>query len=252
MKTNTTHKMLRRLAPRSLRVYERHAGKEPGLEAFATSLVLHATAFITDYDAVREYAARRFMERQQGKKTIEDLLRKMRIWSPQVARDLPTVSVGEFGDNPDVPDEVLRDAKSLLEHATHTTEGGEPLPYADALASDLGAAIEAAQAQWGQAESAADGMIGLQSATRTSAAAFEQDLIAFRRALAATIGRSHPDYQKLRVDRARVVDSEDDPNAPAATEVDQEPDPVEDSQSDMEVNAGSGDLGKVGEEEAAE
>ena len=144
-----------------------------------------------------------------------------------VCRDRPA--------NQEVPDEVITDAKSLLDHATRPAEGADPLPYADALAADLGAAIEAAEAHWNQAGSAADEMAALQAAARASALAFEKDLVAFRRALAATIGRSHPDYQKLRVDRARAVDIDDDPNAPSATEVDQGPDPIEDSQADMMV-----------------
>jgi len=45
---------------------------------------------------------------------------------------------------------------------------------------------------------------------RETAERFHRDLIAFRRTLHAHVGRSHPEYQKLRVVRVRTTDGDDD------------------------------------------
>jgi hypothetical protein len=247
-----TQKLLRRLAPRALRVYERHADKEPGLAAFAASLVVHATAFIEHYDAVREYSSRRFLERKQGKQAIDTVVTKLRIWTPQVARDLTTIKVGDFGNNTDVPEEVIRDAKSLMEHAQNGTVDDEPLAYADALLADLGAAVEAARAQWSEAEAATDGMNELRARARASAVAFERDMVAFRRALVAVIGRTHPDYRKLRIDRAPVADVDDDPKAPPASELASELDTEPNAADEAELERMSQEVEAEDEVHAAE
>jgi len=42
--------------------------------------------------------------------------------------------------------------------------------------------------------------------------------VAYRKTLKAVIGRGHPDYQKLRADRARTPDEDDDEVAAALPE----------------------------------
>ncbi|MBI4918185.1 MAG: hypothetical protein HY825_20275 [Acidobacteria bacterium] len=50
--------------------------------------------------------------------------------------------------------------------------------------------------------------------SRSLAAAFQEELILFRRTLMSVAGRSDKDYQKLRAEKATATDDEDDPNAP--------------------------------------
>lgn len=51
--------------------------------------------------------------------------------------------------------------------------------------------------------------------TRMAATDFDQDLQAFRSTIATLTSRQDKDYQKLRAQRAQLVDEDDDPNAPA-------------------------------------
>jgi hypothetical protein len=213
--------MLRRLAPRAIRVHERHRDKEPGLASFDTSLAVNAPAYITVYDDVRRYAKRRMEERTEAKAETTNLVYKIRIWGPQVARDIEHVQAGEFGENPDVPDDVIGDGKSLVEHATkRAEEGKEPLPYHDQLMEDLGGALAKAEAEWKEAEEAQADFRALRIKVREIGAALEKDLVAFRRVLRTVLGSEHPDYQKLRLERARTVDADDDPGAPPVPEKD--------------------------------
>lgn len=58
---------------------------------------------------------------------------------------------------------------------------------------------------------------------RRAANLFIDNLIALRKALRATLGKSHRDYQKLRTVRARAADIDDalegEPAEPTTTEV---------------------------------
>jgi len=202
-------------------VHERHRDEEPGLASFDTSLAVNAPAYITVYDDVRRYAKRRMEERSEAKAETANLVYKIRIWGPQVARDIEHVQAGEFGENPEVPDDVIGDAKSLIEHATkRVEEGKEPLPYHDQLMEDLGGALAKTEAEWKEAEEAQAEFRTLRIKVREIGAALEKDLVAFRRALRTVIGSEHPDYQKLRLERARTVDADDDPGAPPVPEKD--------------------------------
>jgi len=208
--------MLRRLAPRCLRVLARHRGKEPGIAAFDASIGVRAPLFITAYDNARRFAKRRMEERTEAKGSLEDLLYKVRIWAPQVARDIEHVIAGEFGENPNVPDDTIGDAKVLIEHVTkRAEEGKEPLPYTEALLEDLGTALARAEAECDEAEAAQAELGALRKQVRETGRALEADLVAFRRVLRTVIGSGHPDYQKLRRERARAADADDDANAPS-------------------------------------
>jgi hypothetical protein len=221
--------MLRRLAPRAIRVLARHSPREPGLAAFSTSLAANAPAFIKAYDTVRRWTKRRMEERAEAQGAVGELLYKLRIWAPQVARDIDHVVASEFGDNPAVADEVINDAKVLMEHVTErANEGKEPLPYAEALLEDLGAALARAQAECEQAEAAQADFRAMRIEARELGIALERDLVAFRRVLRTVIGTAHPDYQKLRRERARSTDADDGtdaPPAPTATDQDALPFP---------------------------
>jgi len=212
----TTQTKLRRLAPRVIRVFARHKDKEPGLATFEKPAVERARSFITLHDAVTRAATERLQEHGNGKNKIDELVRKERIWAAKLSIDIPGLNPADFGDNPGVPDDAISDGDKLIEIGTkHRSLDGEPLPYAELLAQDLGTAIAEAKADWDQAEGVQGGYNTLRAECREAAAAFEKGLIAFRRALKAVIGRAHPDFQKLRVERARSRDVDDDDGANA-------------------------------------
>jgi hypothetical protein len=199
-----------------VRVHERHREREVALQGFDGSTPAIAVLFMRVYDLLKKLASDRMQEREQAQTALDDLLRKERVWALQIAMDVPGVYASDYGDNPHVPDEVINDADSLIEIGTkHLTVDGEPLPYAEALAADLGGAVEIARKEWMEAEQAQDGYTQARNECREVAVKLEKGLIAYRRALAEVIGRAHPDFQKLRVERARTRDVDDDEGAAA-------------------------------------
>jgi len=216
---NTPFWLLRRLASRCIRVHARQKGKAAGLAIFDATLPGYCDTYIERYDALRQLAKKRMKERREGKLSIKDLLHTMRIWAPILARDIEEVRAGEFGENLSVPDDVIRDTKELLKYATeHTDMAGEPLPYLDTLVADITPVLEAAEKEWGEAEEAQESYSDMRNAVHEVAVALEKDLIAYRKSLKTVVGPGHHDYQKLRVDRARAADEDDDEVAAALPE----------------------------------
>lgn len=235
MKTpNTPQWKLRRLAGRTVRVHARQREKDPALGAFDSTSAT-ASEFITVYDRLRNLAKLRMQERREGKEAISELVDRLRVWAPRVERDVEEVVSSEYGENPGVPDDVLNDAKVLIDHVTaYADRAGEPLAYAEALQTDLGGALATAEAEWAEAEQAQEGFAELRKTLHAIGLALEQDLVVYRRSLRQVIGATHPDYQKLRTERIRLVDEDDDavaaalpeglePKAPAAPPATDEP-----------------------------
>jgi hypothetical protein len=211
--------MLRRLAARCIRIHGRQRGKGLALSAYDDTLAVRAAAYVELYDALRQAAKLRMKERREGKAAIEELVRAIRSWAPIVARDIDDVRAGEFGENPAVPDDAIRDGKGLLKYGSeHVDREGQPLSYADALKEDLGGAVETAEAEWGEAEQAQEGYAALRAQVLETGILLEQDLVAYRKTLKSEITSAHPDYQKLRIDRIRTPDEDDDEVAAALPE----------------------------------
>ncbi|MBI4954035.1 MAG: hypothetical protein HY908_18575 [Myxococcales bacterium] len=206
---------LRRLAPRARRVAERRANESPAVAAFAPSVVAKATACITSYDALKQYEAPWRKEMAEGRSAAAALLKVMRPWLPALVRDVPGFLGGEYGDKPEVPDDVIGDGERLVEVlANATTRAGDPLPYRAAALAELEPALQNAQKEWSEAEATDKAFQTLAGATRSAAATFQDELVLFRRTLMSVAGRSDKDYQKLRAERASLLDEEDDPSAP--------------------------------------
>jgi hypothetical protein len=216
---NTSFWLLRRLAARCIRVHARQKGKAAGLGVFDSTLPGYCGTYMERYDALRQLAKRRMKERREGKLSIKNLLYTLRIWAPIVARDIEEVRAGEFGENESVPDDVIRDTKAILKYAIeHRDMAGEPLPYLDTLVADITPVLEAAEKEWGEAEEAQEDYSDMRNALHEVGVKLEKDLIAYRKSLRTVVGRGHHDYQKLRVDRARAPDEDDDEVAAALPE----------------------------------
>lgn len=191
---------LRRLAPRALRVFERHFQKTPALAAYQVSLVPSAQEFMSTYDRLRVLEAARKMELSEGRRAVGLLHRGLRGWVAQLSMGnvIPDFDRTDYGDNPAVMDDVISDAEALIDlvttHAAH-------IPFADALLADLTALLETAKTEWTQAEALKQSYQDLIKENDTAAEALQQSLVAFRQTLAATIGRRDPDYHLLRASK---------------------------------------------------
>jgi hypothetical protein len=140
----------------------------------------------------------------------------MQTWLPLIKRDIPGFDAGSFGDRPTVPDDVIEDGERLLSViAEFVDNAGKPLAYQKPALDALTPAVQAAIKEWSEAEAADREYQGAFAVVRDAAASLQVDLVALRRTLLATVGRSDRDYQKLRAERAGYADEDDDANAPA-------------------------------------
>ncbi|MBI2571823.1 MAG: hypothetical protein HYV63_32840 [Candidatus Schekmanbacteria bacterium] len=118
------------------------------------------------------------------------MLAAVRAWLPLLARDVPGFDAASYAAGSAVPDDLLADAERLAEQIEEArTPAGEPLPYAAAALAALDTATVAARQEWAEAEAADRQYQAQLAATRAAGAAFEEDLVAFRRTLLATAAR---------------------------------------------------------------
>jgi len=213
---------LRRLAPRAKRVLARRSGESPALAVYSGSLPSKADAFIRAYDASAKFQAEWRREMKEGKGAVAELLRLLRGWLPLLTRDVPGFDAASFGDQPDVPDDVIEDAERvLLAFDGAKDRKGKSLSYERAGSAALEPAIQAAIKEWSEAEMSDAEYQSLLSMVRGAGDDFDKELQAFRLALGSVVGRTHKDFQKLRAERASLADEDDEaegPKPPAAVE----------------------------------
>jgi len=211
--------ILRRLAARCIRIHTRQRGKSEAIAAFDPTLPVYASTYVGYYDDLRQRAKRRMKERREGKTSIVELVEVVRIWTPLLSRDIEEVRRGEFGANLSVPDDMFRDTRELLKYAVeHKDREGNPLHYVDALVAEITPALERAEAEWAEAEEAQEGYSELREKLIEAGVALENDLVTYRQTLQAVLGPNHHDCQKLRIDRVRTPDEDDDEVAAALPE----------------------------------
>jgi hypothetical protein len=199
--------LLRRLASRFIRIVKRRAPQSPVIEAFLQFSVPKAEQYIAAYDKSMKFDADWKREMAEGRGAIVVLLKQIRAWAPLVKRDVPGFDTSTYGDQPDVPDDVIEDGERLASVIQEFRDSkGDALPYQKAALDALGVALQAADSQHQQ----------LLASVRELAASLQQELVALRRSLMAVAGRTDRDYLKLRVEHAGTPDEDDDPNAPPA------------------------------------
>jgi hypothetical protein len=166
-------------------------------------------------------------ERTEGDRAVARLRERMTGWLASLRRDVPGFGNEGFRMDGAIPDDDIAAASRLVETASSYVDGQEqPLRYKAELEDDLRVAIAAAEREWSEAQDALSALQILQKEVREANANLSQELSAFRRALGAAIGRSHRDFQKLRVSRGAEPDEEDEEaegevHAEALSEADQ-------------------------------
>jgi hypothetical protein len=217
---SSTQWKLRRLAGRVIRIIQRRKASSPVIGAYEGTTVPKARAFTQAYDRTATYAGTYRKEMNEGRNAVGVLLTAMRAWIPLVARDVSGLIASVFGDQPNVPDDVIDDAERLITIIDlHRNAADEPLPYREAALAQLTPALESAAKEWQEAESADKTYQDLLQTVRAAADAFDVDLIALRRSLIAVGGRNDKDYQKLRAIRAAAADEDDDADGPPPSTV---------------------------------
>lgn len=189
---------LRRLAPRAVRVVARHKEKSAAIGLYESTLVPAANKFVELYDASRT-AQVSATENNQGAQAVEALRQVVRGWLGALSRDIPGFDIASFTDRQTVADDVIGSGQRLLEVCRNFKDrSGQPLPYQEAVVQALTPAIEAADAEWAEAQDRRVQEQAMRDATRDAAVLLHKELVALRRTLRAVLGTSHLDYRRLR------------------------------------------------------
>ena len=159
-------------------------------------------------------------ETAEGRGAMALLEKEVEAWKPHVARERPGFDLTTIADRPTVPEDLVQDAVALaeeLEEVRVAADGATP-PWATGAATTIRGLAADAERETDQA-AAADAIHNEQlTDVRAKKAAFDAELSLFRNTLRAVLGRSHPDFQKLRANKAAAPDPEDDPSAPAPSD----------------------------------
>jgi len=215
MTTVTPHWKLRRLAPRAIRVVGRRAMESAVIASYTQTTIVKAKAYIAAYDLSVKFGINYKKEMEEGRSAIAVLLKLIQSWAPALKRDVPGFDGSVYGDQPQVPDDVIEDGERMVSVIDEYKDGqGNPLTYRQAALDAFGPVLQAAVKEWGEAEAADSEYQRLLASVRSLADDLQRDLVALRRSLLAVVGRADKDYQKLRAERAGVPDEEDDPNGP--------------------------------------
>lgn len=225
MSLNIPQWKLYRLAPRSIEVLELHRDKQAAIATFEATLVPSAQRVIELSAELRTYGSRRATERAEGKTAVAALVQKIRGWAGIVDKHLGGTSLSPLGARPEVPEDVVHDATDLVGVVERRIAEGMPEPaFFAAMKADLEPAIDAARTESQQASAAQTTYQELQADLRRACEAFNDELVAFRRTLAAFLGKRHRDYQRLRaskIAREPEDDQIDDGDTLADLEVDE-------------------------------
>ena len=200
---------LRRFGPRALRVVGRHKGESTAIAALEASLAQKIKPFATAYDEVVRL-------RSATADAVRSLHATVRAWLPLAQRDVQGLVSAELGGRPEVADDVIVDARELLEQvkAAKSSTGGAP-PFQAACIGELERGVAAATKASRDAEAADARYGGLLRQLRQAAGELDAELQAVRGTLSARLGRRDPDLQKMRPRAVNEPDSDDDAGAPA-------------------------------------
>jgi hypothetical protein len=201
---------LRRFAPRSLAVLGRHAETEPIIGAYQGTLGISALTFKELYDRSLVTDGAQDVNHAQARELVGNLHRRLRGWASIVGSVITSLNASEYGDNPSVPDDVISDVEQFELHVTDWEASNQPLPFGDTMREDLAQARAQLEATMTTVGDAAAVRSSMTTELKEAALAFNRDLVAFRRSLAALFGTSHSDYQKLRAGKASTPDVDDD------------------------------------------
>ncbi|HWN67109.1 MAG TPA: hypothetical protein VNM90_05685 [Haliangium sp.] len=213
---------LRRLAPRAKRVIERRKSDAPVISAYENTLTPAADQYMAAYDRATQMRGSWKLETRERQEAVSALAVSLQCWSPLVIRDVKSFDNGAFLQT-NVPDDIIHDAEYIVALTIeHAGRAGAPLPYQDPLIIEMNDRLISARKEHTEAEAADKDYQQCLADVRAKAETFQTELTTFRRTLAALLGRSDKDYQKLRLERASHQDTDDDPAAPTPPDDDEE------------------------------
>ena len=186
---------VRRLAPASLDVMQRNAGK-PVIAAHAAMLVPVANGVLTALQDIDRLKGKQRALRAKSNEQRVQLHGLMLGWSGPLDHDLESFDIGAYTRDPDLTFDVLQKAMSLK---LFVEQEGADLAYQEALLTELTARLESADGAAKSADAAGVELQEKQREVRELSATFHKGLVSLRRAVRAMLGSTHLDYRRLRM-----------------------------------------------------
>jgi hypothetical protein len=215
---------VRRLAPASVFVVQRHAGKA-SIAAYAPRMVPLANEVLVAIQDLDMLKADQVKLIAASDAQNAELNGKMLGWSGHLVHDLEGFEIGAYTRDVNLSFDVVQKAFSLKRFVE---EKGVDLPYRETLLTELTARIESASGMEQAAQMARGALQEKQREVRELTARFHAELVNLRRTVRAELGSSHVDYQRLRVlSRAAAAEPPDGTTPvtePSETETARKPD----------------------------
>jgi hypothetical protein len=210
-KTPESQYITERLSLGSVDVIHRHDGN-PVIASVGEALVPVADAYSASYRELETAHTLQSDAIEASREATGELGRTMTAWLGPLARDIGGFDPAGFGSRPEVVLDMISDGHRLVGVVQLQ---GATLSYKERALAALQSAVEAAEVAYERAQTARVELQDKQARTRTLAIELQPHLIALRRVLRAELGRSHHDYQRLRVLRGRpeVEEGEQVPSA---------------------------------------
>ena len=186
---------VRRLAPASLEVMQRHADKS-AIAAHSATLVPMANGVLTAIQELDRLGGKQKALLALSDEQTAQLHGLMLEWSGILVRDLASFDSEAYARNASLTFDVLQKAMSLKHFVEQEAAG---LPYQEELRGELTARIDSAD---GASKTASGARVVLQEKqreVRELSASFNKGLISLRRTVRTTLGSKHFDFHRLRV-----------------------------------------------------
>lgn len=197
---------LRRLAARAQQMLVRHAAVTPELKVLEAPVNAAVARFADLHTRVKNKQLASSVLLRDAKAKIAELSTRMLKWA-SVLRE--TVHETKFATSDNVPDDLLLEAKRMMEVLEAGQQDGTVTFAPEALAALL-PAYEAANSAWIASQDALEARQRLMRELQEAARALHQKLIGMRRTMRAAFGPEHRDYQKMKVANANSSDDDED------------------------------------------
>lgn len=218
--TSVPHWLLFRLAPRAIAAVEQHKGSSTVLAVYEKTLIPAATRFMEAYSSRQSTESSLKAANELRRGALETLRLELRSWVAYLASSLPGLDPTVMGDSPNVAEDLIADAESLLKLvAVNEAEGRQLPPGVDEMKPELTAAIAAARAESKTSVRSASELSLARTELRDAAAELQEQLVSFRQVLRLHVGSTHSDYLRLRVTRATLLEEGDELSDEEASEV---------------------------------
>ena len=206
---------VRRLAPASIHVIQRHAALKASIAAYAPTMVPLANDVLVAIRTLDILKADQVALMAASKRETTALHGVMLEWSGPLSRDLEGFDLASFSRNASLTFDVAQKASSLKQLVE---QKGTHLHYREGLLTELTARIDSANEAQTGSQTARVVLQEKQREVRELTAAFYKELIALRRTARAALGSSHFDYQRLRATGRSAVEEPPGDDAAAVTE----------------------------------